>query len=109
MTTDQFQELLHGRTGRLRATRLALLLGCVGVFLFSAYFSRNLKAGDQVVANAVTKANAFLETLDSQQRGRVLFEFDSAKKPVWSNLPVTMVSRNRVRLGELSKTQRAAA
>jgi hypothetical protein len=89
--------------------RLATTLGCVGILAFFVYFSNNLTGGDQVVANAVAKANAFLETLDAQQRGKALFEFDSAKKPSWSNLPVTMVPRNGLRLGELSKPQRAAA
>jgi len=69
MTKNQFQELQHGRTGRMRATRLATALGCVGLLVFSAYFSRDLTGGDQVVANAVAKANAFLGTLDGQQRG----------------------------------------
>src|SRR5438874_474825 len=109
MSRDQFQELLHGRRGRVRATRLASALGCVGLLAFSVYFSRDLTGGDQVAANAVAKANAFLETLDGQQRGKALLEFDSAKKPSWSNLPVTMVPRNGLRLGELTKPQRAAA
>ena len=109
MSRDQFQELLHGRRGRVRATRLASALGCVGLLAFSAYFSRDLTGGDQVIPNAVAKANAFLETLDGRQRGKVLFEFDSAKKPSWSNLPVTMVPRNGLRLGELTRPQRAAA
>jgi hypothetical protein len=73
------------------------------------YFSRDVTGGDQVVANAVAKANAFLQTLDDQQRGKVLLAFDSAKKPSWSNLPVTLVPRNGLRLGELTKPQRAAA
>lgn len=93
----------------MRAKRLVLALGCVGLLAFCVYFSRDLTGGDQVVANAVAKANAFLEALDGQQRGKALFEFDSAKKPSWSNLPVTMVPRNGLRLGELNKTQRAAA
>src|SRR4051794_10557242 len=109
MSRNQFQELLQGRTGRVRATKLAPALGCVGLLAFSVYFSRDLIGGDQVVANAVAKANAFLETLDGQQRGKALFEFHSAKKPSWSNLPVTVVPRNGLRLGELSKPQRAAA
>src|SRR5207244_2822330 len=109
MSGDQFQELLHGRRGRVRATRLASALGCVGLLAFSAYFSRDSMGGDQVVGNAVAKANAFLETLDARQRGKALLEFDSAKKPSWSNLPVTMVPRNGLRLGELAKPQRAAA
>src|SRR5437899_6702173 len=109
MSRNQFQELLHGRTGRMRATRLVPALGCVGLLAFSVYFSRDLTGGDQVVAHAVAKANALLEALDGQQRGKALFEFDSAKKPSWSNLPVTVVPRNGLRLGELTKPQRAAA
>ena len=89
--------------------RLAGALGCVGLLALSGFFSRDVAGGDQVVGDAVAKANAFLGTLDAQQRGKVLFEFDSAKKPSWSNLPVTMVPRNGLRLGELTKPQRAAA
>jgi hypothetical protein len=109
MSTNQLQELLHGRAGRRRATRWAPALGCLGLLAFSVYCSRDVAGDEQVVANAVAKANAFLETLDGEQRGKVLFAFDSAKKPSWSNLPVTMVPRNGLRLGELSKPQRAAA
>jgi Protein of unknown function (DUF3500) len=109
MSSDQFQELRHGRMGRGRGTKLVSALGCVGLLAFSVYFSRDLKGDDPVVAGAVAKANAFLETLDPLQRGKALLEFDSAKKPSWSNLPVTMVTRNGLRLGELTKPQRAAA
>jgi Protein of unknown function (DUF3500) len=109
MSSYQFQERRHGRTGRRRATRLAPALGCVGLLAFSVYFSPDVTGGDPDVANAVAKANAFLEALDAQQRGKVLYEFDSAKKPSWSNLPVTMVPRNGLPLGDLSKPQRAAA
>ncbi len=109
MTTRQFQESLHGRTPRKRPTRSASVLGCVVLLALAVYFSRDLSGDDQVVANAVAKANAFLKTLDDQQRGKVLFEFDSAKKPAWSNLPVTIVGRNGLSLGELTKPQRAAA
>jgi hypothetical protein len=89
--------------------RWAPALGCVGLLAFSVYCSRDVTGDDQVVTNAVAKANAFLETLDGTQRGKVVFEFDSAKKPSWSNLPVTMVPRNGLRLGELTKPQRTAA
>jgi len=109
MTRDEFQELLHGRRGRGPTTRLASVLACLGLLVLSVYFSRDSKGGDQVVANAVAKANAFLETLDGQKRAKVLLDFDSGKKPSWSNLPVTMVARNGLPLGELTKPQRAAA
>src|SRR5262245_41455005 len=64
---------------------------------------------DKATAKAVEKADAFLKTLDEQQRGKVLLDYDSKKRSSWSNLPVTMVARNGVRLGELTKAQRAAA
>src|SRR5262249_13694214 len=54
-------------------------------------------------------ATAFLESLDAGQRGKVLLPFGSDRKPRWSNLPVTMVTRNGIPLGELNKKQRAAA
>src|SRR5262245_46208536 len=66
-------------------------------------------AGDKTTAKAVAKANAFLETLDAKQREKALLPFDSGKKPSWSNLPVTMLPRNGLALGELTKPQRAAA
>jgi hypothetical protein len=58
---------------------------------------------------AVESANAFLDALDAKQREKALFEFGSEKKSNWSNLPVTFVPRNGVRLGDLTKEQRAKA
>jgi hypothetical protein len=84
-------------------------VACLAALVLATYFSRDSTGDDQAVANAVAKANAFLDTLDAPQRTRAQLEFDSAKKPSWSNLPVTMVPRNGVRLGELSQRQRAAA
>jgi hypothetical protein len=109
MNANPFQVLRQGQTRRTPAAKLAAALGCVALLALSVFFSQDLKGGDQVVANAVTKTNAFLDSLDAQQRGKALFEFDSAKKPSWSNLPVTFVPRNGLRLGELTKPQRAAA
>lgn len=109
MSRNQFQEPQQGRTRRMHATRLVPALGCVGLLVLCVYFSPDVTGDDQVVTNAVVKANAFLETLDRPQRAKALFEFDSAKKPSWSNLPVTSVPRNGLRLGELSRPQRAAA
>lgn len=95
--------------GRGRASRLVAAVGCAGLVALSLYCSGRSTGGDPVVSNAVSKANAFLESLDKEQRGKVLYDFQSPKKPSWSNLPVTMVPRNGLRLGELSKKQRAAA
>ena len=58
---------------------------------------------------AVAAALAFLDVLDARQKEKVVFEFASPKKSNWSNLPVTMVQRNGVRLADLTKEQRARA
>jgi hypothetical protein len=60
-------------------------------------------------AGAVAAADAFLEALDARQREKAVYGFGSSKKPNWSNLPVTIVPRNGVRLGDLSREQRAKA
>ncbi len=60
-------------------------------------------------SRAVAAAQAFLDVLDAKQKEKAAFEFASPKKSNWSNLPVTMVPRNGVRLGDLTKEQRAKA
>lgn len=60
-------------------------------------------------ATAVAAANAFLDALDARQREKAALEFGSDKKPNWSNLPVTFVQRNGVKLGDLTKEQREKA
>ena len=58
----------------------------------------------------VGAANSFLSTLDEKQRKSVLFAFDDEQQRVrWSNLPVRMVPRAGLSLGELSAPQRSAA
>lgn len=112
--------LSHQSARQKRAGRLAPALGAALLLGFAVYASRDTVSpasttisasadDDKTTANAAAKANAFLEALDAQQRGKALLEHDSAKKSGWSNLPVTMVPRNGVRLGELTKAQRAAA
>jgi hypothetical protein len=58
---------------------------------------------------AVAAAKTFLDSLDDKLRAKALLDFDSAKKAGWSNLPVSMVPRNGVRMGDLTKAQRDAA
>jgi hypothetical protein len=58
---------------------------------------------------AVAAANAFLDALGAKQRDQALLEFGSPRKSRWSNLPVTMVPRNGVRLGDLTRKQRTLA
>jgi hypothetical protein len=58
---------------------------------------------------AAAAANSFLNALDAKQRENAVYEFGSAKKSKWSNLPVTFVPRNGLRLGDLTKEQRSLA
>jgi hypothetical protein len=60
-------------------------------------------------AKAVAAAQTFLNALDANQRKKVSYEFTSKRKSRWSNLPVTFVRRNGVRLGDLTKKQRKGA
>jgi hypothetical protein len=73
-----------------------------------------LSAGTALAQTAtsriVSAANTFLSTLDQKQQQSVLFAFDDEKQWArWSNLPVRMVPRGGLSMGELSATQRSAA
>ena len=60
-------------------------------------------------ARAVAAADGFLASLDAKQKEKAAFDFASDRKSKWSNLPVTIVPRNGVRLGDLSMAQRGLA
>jgi hypothetical protein len=107
-----------GQGGRKAfATLGAVLVMGVAVYLSSPTLSSAPAAVAQdakdnkldAPSRAVTAATAFLEALDATQKEKAQFEFASTKKPNWSNLPVTMVQRNGIRLGDLTKEQRAKA
>lgn len=57
----------------------------------------------------VTAAQAFLATLDDPGRAKAQLPDDGAVRARWSNLPIAMVPRNGVRLGDLTPIQRTAA
>ena len=61
-------------------------------------------------ARIVGAANQFLSTLDDAQRRKAVFAFDDeAQRVRWSNLPITIVRRAGLSLGELTEAQRSAA
>ncbi|HYZ85801.1 MAG TPA: DUF3500 domain-containing protein [Bryobacteraceae bacterium] len=61
-------------------------------------------------AQIVSTADAFLSTLNDSQRQSVLFAYDDEQQRArWSNLPVRMVSRGGLGLGQLNAQQRTAA
>jgi hypothetical protein len=67
-------------------------------------------AAPEQTAKIVGAANAFLDTLDNTQRGKVNFAFDdAAQRKRWSNLPIKMAERRGLRMGDLKPGQREAA
>src|SRR5438270_6242686 len=67
-------------------------------------------AAQTATSRIVSAANTFLSTLDQKQRQSVLFAFDDEKQRTrWSNLPVRMVPRGGLSMGELTAPQRTAA
>ncbi len=87
----------------MRTTRgtLALALICSSLTVARA---------QTATSRIVSAANTFLSTLDQKQRQSVLFAFDDQKqRALWSNLPVSFVSRGGVSLKELNAAQRSAA
>jgi hypothetical protein len=58
----------------------------------------------------VKAANTFLSTLDEKQRQSVLFRFDDEQQRArWSNLPIKMVPRAGLSMGDVTAAQRSAA
>jgi hypothetical protein len=81
----------------------------VGAIALTCLFC-SLASAETGTPQIVKTANAFLSTLDQNQRGGVMFAFDDeAQRARWSNLPTTIVKRAGLSMGELSDTQRAAA
>jgi hypothetical protein len=128
--SEPIQDSLRAISKRGRGTRFLAMLGALVLVGVSLYASRaalpsavqanrlasttaaERNADDKPsaqTARAVAAATAFLDALDAKQRDKALLDFGSAMRAGWSNLPVTMVARNGVRLGDLTKVQRAAA
>lgn len=108
------------RGGVRKALALLCAVPFVGVSLYASRDRSPAPAataaggakGEQPTAptpRAVAAATTFLEALDATQRPKALYEFGDKKKANWSNLPVTMVPRNGVRLADLDKVQRTKA
>lgn len=65
--------------------------------------------GGANTAEVVTAVNAFLATLDANQRSAVKFDFaDNLSRQTWSNFPTTVVARKGVPLRDLNEEQRSA-
>src|SRR5271166_3292695 len=82
----------------------------VKISFLAALFCCSLAPAQSVVSTIVASANGFLSSLDEGQRSKVLFDFnDAAQRVKWSNLPVSMVPRAGLKMGDLTAAQRKAA
>jgi hypothetical protein len=116
MNTPNLPSQPTGRGGRrlLALTGTVIFIGVAVYASGAAMFPATTEFPDDTKSqgptpHAVAAANKFIGSLEAKDKDKALLEFDSKKKPNWSNLPVTFVPRNGVRLGDLSKEQRALA
>ncbi|MDQ0908862.1 hypothetical protein QFZ22_004847 [Streptomyces canus] len=72
----------------------------------AAHFAVNKKATG--VGAVVSAANAFLNTLDSDQQSETVLDFSQANATAWSNLPCGGNCRPGIRTGSLSDDQLSA-
>lgn len=67
-------------------------------------------ASDANTADVVAAANAFLQTLTSDERNTATFDFrDNESRQTWSNFPASTVPRKGIALTALTDTSKAAA
>jgi hypothetical protein len=100
--------------GVLSALGLALFVSQRSVAPLNTLQANQTGAAQDTAASerggkAAAAGKNFLQLLDEKQRAKAVLDFTSAKKAGWSNLPVTNVPRNGVRMGDLTKPQRDAA
>jgi Protein of unknown function (DUF3500) len=88
--------------------KIALVL----ILLFGAglnSFAQTNSTPGAPTAGIVAATKKFLATLDDAQRGKVVFDFkDETQRKRWSNLPTAIFKRQGLRMGDLTKPQRAA-
>ncbi|MFD4503646.1 DUF3500 domain-containing protein [Streptomyces sp. NPDC058457] len=110
------------RAGVAFAAGTALLLGGIYVNANAATTPSDSSAGDasaagttattaasSSVSDVVDAANAFLDTLDSDQQADVLLDFTEANATAWSNLPCGSTCRVGIEFSTLSDEQLTAA
>ena len=90
---------------------LAFALTVSGAFFeLNSFAQVNAAVGKPTADTVAAATKKFLDTLDDAQRGNVVFDFkDEAQRKRWSNLPTGIFRRAGLRMGDLTKPQRAAA
>ncbi|MGG7099586.1 DUF3500 domain-containing protein [Rhodococcus sp. 24CO] len=76
----------------------------------SATTTGDSSATAETITSTAEAAEAFLQTLSSEQREQVTYAYDDETKTTsWSNFPVTFVDRAGLNISELTGEQQAAA
>jgi len=104
-------------------TKLQAAVLCAGLLLAGPFHVRTVaaEAGSQTpslpgsspalseTARIARAAQNFLDSLETPQQAKVHFPFgDKEQRARWSNLPVRMVPRGGLRMGDLTPAQRTA-
>ena len=71
--------------------------------------SAGVQGNGSATAQAASAAEAFLDTLDSEQRAETTFGYDDTQRSNWTNLPATGEERNGVSFGDLTEEQQQSA
>jgi len=91
-------------------TALASVLFVIAAWFGLSAIAQNGPAPDKGTGEIAAAAKKFLATLDENQRGKVVFEFnDEQQRKRWSNLPSGAFQRAGLRMGDLTPPQREAA
>jgi hypothetical protein len=87
---------------------LSALFGALVTFEFRSHAS-DATAPAAAVSQTVRAAEAFLSTLNEQQRAKVVYTFDeNGQRARWSNFPTRVVPRGGLGLKDLTDAQRSA-
>jgi hypothetical protein len=94
----------------MKATSQSVLLVSL-IFLLSGAFGcgSSSESTDTNTAAVVTAANTFLGTLSTSQLATVNLTYNATNAKNWSNIPISLSTRNGIQLGDLNSTQLTAA
>jgi hypothetical protein len=85
---------------------LAILVAAIGA---RPAVTQQSTGGTATASKIVAAANAFLQMLDTAERAKAAYPFDSPQKTNWSNLPSGAYQRNSLRLADLTPSKQAVA
>ncbi len=88
----------------LRSPRLVLVAACAVAAVTGAVVASERSANAMAAA-----ADAFLQSLSTEQRQKAVFPFDSSERTHWNFIPIEGFPRNGLRVDEMSESQRTLA